>query len=71
MTDELMVHGIIDAPQKDVVLLLEAGYLYMELGKNKEAEEVFTGVAALLPKSKCRTWRSATSSFRWAASIRP
>lgn len=47
-----MVHGIIDLPQRDVVLMLEAGYLYMELGKHKEAEDVFQGVAALLPKSE-------------------
>lgn len=46
-----MVHGIISVPQKDVALLLEAGYLYMELGKNKEAEEVFQGVSALVPHS--------------------
>lgn len=52
MTQELMVQGLIEVPQKDVVLLLEAGYLYMELGKNKEAEEVFTGVCALVPHSE-------------------
>ncbi len=52
MTEELIVHGIIDVPQKDVVLLVEAGYLFMELGKNKEAEEVFSGVCALVPASE-------------------
>lgn len=52
MTQELMVQGLIGVPQKDIVLLLEAGYLYMELGKTKEAEEVFLGVCALVPHSE-------------------
>ena len=51
MTDEI-VKGIVPVPQKDIVLLLEAGYLFMELSKNKEAEEVFQGVAALVPHSE-------------------
>lgn len=49
-TDDV-ISGIIDVPQSEARLLLEAGYLYMELGKPKEAEEVFTGVAGLLPHS--------------------
>ncbi|MFZ9887117.1 MAG: tetratricopeptide repeat protein [Myxococcota bacterium] len=48
---ETMVHGLIDVPQDEVALLLEAGYLYLELGKPKEAEEVFSGVSALVPHS--------------------
>ena len=50
MSDELL-HGLIDVPKTEVQLLLEAGYLYMEMGRPKEAEEVFAGVAALLPES--------------------
>ncbi len=51
-TGEEMVSGIVELQQRDVVLMLEAGYLYMELNKPGEAEEVFTGVAAMLPHSE-------------------
>lgn len=50
-TNGLILHGLIDVPQAEVALLLETGYLYMEMGRAKEAEEVFTGVNALLPES--------------------
>ena len=49
---EHIVHGIVDVPQSEIALLLEAGYLYMELGKWKEAQEVFIGVGALIPHSE-------------------
>ena len=49
--DDVIIHGVIDVPTSEARLLLEAGYLYMELGKPKEAEEVFTGVAGMLPHS--------------------
>jgi tetratricopeptide (TPR) repeat protein len=53
MSEEpIIVKGIVEVPQKEVILLLEAGYLYMELGKNKEAEDVFQGVSALIPHSE-------------------
>ena len=51
MSDE-MLKGLIDVPQTEAALLLEAGYLYMEMGKPREAEEVFAGVASLLPHSE-------------------
>lgn len=47
-----MLSGLIQVPQPEAALLLEAGYLYLEMGKTKEAEEVFTGVSALLPHSE-------------------
>jgi tetratricopeptide (TPR) repeat protein len=46
-----MLKGLVELPQPEAALLLEAGYLYMEMGKHKDAEEVFLGVAALLPHS--------------------
>ncbi len=52
MADVEMLKGLIEIPQPEAALLLEAGYLYMEMGKQKEAEEVFVGVAALLPHSE-------------------
>jgi tetratricopeptide (TPR) repeat protein len=48
---EEMLDGIVAVPKEEAGLLLEAGYLLMELGKPKEAAEVFAGVAALLPSS--------------------
>ncbi len=51
MSDVEMLKGLIELPQPEAALLLEAGYLYMEMGKPKDAEEVFVGVAALLPHS--------------------
>ena len=51
MTGEVRVHGLIEVGQGEVALLLESGYLYMEMNKHKEAEEIFTGVAALVPQS--------------------
>jgi tetratricopeptide (TPR) repeat protein len=52
MADVEMLKGLIEVPQPEAALLLEAGYLYMEMGKPKDAEEVFSGVAALLPNSE-------------------
>lgn len=51
MTDPVVVSGIIDVSQGEIALLLEAGYLYLEMQKYKEAEEIFGGVAALVPHS--------------------
>ncbi|MBI2377657.1 MAG: tetratricopeptide repeat protein [Deltaproteobacteria bacterium] len=51
MADSLIVRGLVDVPQPEIALLLEAGYLYLEMQKFKEAEEVFAGVAALVPHS--------------------
>lgn len=47
-----MVQGLIEVPQPEIALLLESGYLYMEMRKYREAEDVFTGVAALIPHSE-------------------
>jgi tetratricopeptide (TPR) repeat protein len=51
MSDVVLVQGIVEVPQAEIALLLEAGYLYMEMNKFKEAEEIFHGVAALVPHS--------------------
>jgi tetratricopeptide (TPR) repeat protein len=51
MADVEMLKGLVEVPQPEAALLLEAGYLYMEMGKPRDAEEVFAGVAALLPHS--------------------
>ncbi len=53
MTDDNVeiLKALVDVPQPEVALVLETGYLYMEMGMLKEAEDVFAGVAALLPDS--------------------
>ncbi|MCK6546788.1 tetratricopeptide repeat protein [Myxococcota bacterium] len=52
MSEPVIVQGIIPVAQSEIALLLESGYLYMEMQKHKEAEEVFSGVAALVPHSE-------------------
>jgi len=52
MADPVVVEGLVKVPQGEVTLLLEAGFLYLEMQKTKEAEEVFAGVAALVPHSE-------------------
>jgi tetratricopeptide (TPR) repeat protein len=51
MSDTVTVKGLVEIPQQEVALILEAGYLLMELGKWKEAQDVFSGAAALVPHS--------------------
>jgi tetratricopeptide (TPR) repeat protein len=46
-----VIAGLIEVPQAEVVLLLEAGYLLLEMKRHKDAEDVFSGVAALIPHS--------------------
>ena len=50
-TKELIIKGIIQIPQSEAVLLLEAGNLLGQMGKFKEASDIFTGVASLIPHS--------------------
>lgn len=42
---------MIDLSTEDLRLMLEAGYLYLAMHRNKEAKEVFEGVCALAPES--------------------
>lgn len=41
---------MIDVPRDDIVLMLEAGYIYLAMGKFSEAKQVFEGISALTPK---------------------
>jgi tetratricopeptide (TPR) repeat protein len=52
MSEEHIISGIVEVRQSEVALLLESGHLLMEMKKFKEAEEVFLGVAALIPHSE-------------------
>lgn len=41
---------MIDVPRDDLVLMLEAGYIYLAMGKFSEARQIFEGLTALAPK---------------------
>lgn len=43
-------YKMIDIPRDDLVVMLEAGYIYLAMRKYKEAKQVFEGVLALAPK---------------------
>jgi len=45
------IHGLIDFPRREAVLLMEMGYLYMQMGKFEGAFDIFNGVAHLMPHS--------------------
>lgn len=51
-TKDIGLIGLVEVPKKQVQLLLESGYFYMEKGLFKEAETVFQGCMSLLPKSE-------------------
>lgn len=41
---------MIDVPKDDVILMLEAGYIYLAMKRFKEARDLFQGVCELTPK---------------------
>ncbi len=41
---------MIDVSRDDLVLMLEAGYIYLAMGKFKESKQIFEGVCTLAPK---------------------
>ena len=51
ISDKEIVHGLIDIPRQEAILLLETGYFLMQLGKTKEARDIFIGASALFPHS--------------------
>ncbi|MCB9638805.1 MAG: tetratricopeptide repeat protein [Myxococcales bacterium] len=50
MSEETLI-GIVEVPRLEAKLLLESAYFYIEMGKYKEAQDVFEGCVALLPRS--------------------
>jgi tetratricopeptide (TPR) repeat protein len=42
---------IVDVSTDDVVFLMEAGYIYLNMGRFKEAREIFEGVVEVRPDS--------------------
>jgi len=41
--------SLIDVPRDDIVMMLEAGYIYLAMGKFSEAKQVFEGIISLAP----------------------
>ncbi len=50
MSEDTLI-GIVEVPRREAKLLLESAYFYIEMGKYKEAQEVFEGCISLLPRS--------------------
>jgi tetratricopeptide (TPR) repeat protein len=50
--EDVIVQGLVPVRQFDLTLMYEAGYLLIELGKHQEAEDIFQGVASLVPDSE-------------------
>jgi tetratricopeptide (TPR) repeat protein len=52
IVDSSEIQGsLVNMTQKDARLLLESGYLWMDMGQFDKAREIFMGCAALMPKS--------------------
>jgi tetratricopeptide (TPR) repeat protein len=44
--------SVVPVARQQAMILLEAGYIWMEMGKFDKAKDIFTGAAALMPKSE-------------------
>lgn len=42
---------MIPIPREDIIILMQGGYIYLRMGKFKEAQEVFEGASVLAPES--------------------
>ncbi|MGI5861525.1 MAG: tetratricopeptide repeat protein [Myxococcales bacterium] len=54
---------LVPVSRDEIVILLESGYVLMNMGKWNEAREVFNGAAALLPKSEVPRLALGTLEF--------
>lgn len=52
MDDSRIQNSLVPLLREEAKLLLEAGYLWMEMGQPEKAREVFVGTAQLMPKSE-------------------
>jgi tetratricopeptide (TPR) repeat protein len=41
---------MIDVPREDIIVMLEAGYIYLAMKKFTEAKQIFEGICELAPK---------------------
>jgi tetratricopeptide (TPR) repeat protein len=45
-------NSLVPLAKREAMILLEAGYLWLEMGQYEKAKEVFAGTAVLMPKSE-------------------
>jgi tetratricopeptide (TPR) repeat protein len=55
--------SLVPMTQQDARLILEAGYLWMDMGQFDKAREVFLGCAVLMPKSEAPQLALGTLEF--------
>lgn len=75
--------GLVEVPKFQAQVMLETGYMYMEMGNFQAAEEVFAGCAALLPRSEVpqlglghlyvsqERWTDANKAYQKALELNP
>ena len=51
MTTQDSLIGLVEVSKTETKLLLESAYFLIELGKFKEAQDVFEGACSLLPRN--------------------
>jgi tetratricopeptide (TPR) repeat protein len=52
LADSQIQNALVPTEKSQAVLLLEAGYIWLDMGKADKAKEIFSGAAALMPKSE-------------------
>jgi tetratricopeptide (TPR) repeat protein len=60
---EQMATSLVPVGRRQVMVLLEAGYVWMDLQQFDKAKEVFAGTAALVPKSEVPQLALGTLEF--------
>lgn len=80
-TDESLI-GLVEVSKHEAQVLMEAGYLYVELGNFQAAQEIFEGCVALLPRSDAPSiglgnlfvtqgkYKEAVNSYQHAIQVR-
>ncbi len=49
---ELVSNSLVPLGRQQARVLLEAGYIWLDMGRFDKAKDIFTGAAALMPKSE-------------------
>lgn len=62
-SEESIQGSLVPLPRELARLILEAGYLWLDLGKHDKAKEVFAGAAVLMPKSEVPQLALGTLEF--------
>lgn len=62
-TEEQIQGSLVPLSRDLARIILEAGYLYLDMGKHEQAREVFAGAAVLMPKSEVPQLALGTLEF--------